>query len=274
MRIVNLHDAGVRNTGDLWAAVGRHAPALGLGGYSWRFFQQSEAQDAGRFGDAIVLGGGGVCAPYYPWLKALSEIPEDRLKDCVAWGIGTNYHDVRRHLRGRAPEIARAGLKYPDWVKRITDGGGLVGVRDAGAPYPWVPCASCMLPQLEALRAKDPTRDVVGYEHFEYPLRVPVHTLQSIVPLAVALEHLASAETILTNSYHGAYWGTLLGRKVVVVDAFSSRFRFMKHPPAFADSPADWEAAEARAVTYPAALEECRLANLSFASTVRAKFRI
>lgn len=270
MRIVNLHDAGARNVGDLWAAVGRHAFALGLGRHTWKFYQQSAAQEAGRFGDVIVLGGGGVGGPYYPWLKALGEIPGDRLKDCVAWGIGTNYHDVHRHLRAHAPEVLRAGLTYPAWVDRLAAGGALIGVRDFGAPYAWVPCASAMLPQFDACRSMRPTVPAVAYEHHEHPLAVDLPKLSNAAPLDEALAHLGSGEVVVTNTYHGAYWGTLMGRRVVAAESFSNRLRFMKHAPAFADRAADWKTVDLKA--YPLALEECRDANLAFAGRVKERF--
>ena len=272
MRIVALRDTRTKNVGDLAVSPVLYADALDLGAHVWKSIDYTAASMALRFGDVLLLGGGGIAGSFFPWRKAFGAIPTERLKDVVAWGVGTNYHDYRATLVNSGKVEKRRGLEYPAWVQRIHDGGGLVGVRDVGAPYPWVPCTSCMMPQLEALRATEPTRDVVGYGHFEVPLRVPVHQLTNDVPLGVALAHLASADTIVTNSYHGAYWGALLGRKVVVVDAFSNRFRFMKHPPAFADSPADWEAAAALAVTYPAALEECRVANLAFANMFRARF--
>jgi hypothetical protein len=39
-------------------------------------------------------------------------------------------------------------------------------------------------------------------------------------------------QVIVTSTYHGMFWGTLLQRKVVVVNAFSSKFFTFRYPPA------------------------------------------
>lgn len=272
MRILNLLQANTQNVGDLWAAPARHVYALGLDGHVWKVLDQSVAGDAFRYGDAVVIGGGGNLAPYFPWMKAFGQLPEGRLSKVAIWGAGTNYHDVHRHLRGRAPEVRRTGLVYPDWVERLASAGALIGVRDFGAPYSWVPCASAMLPQFDAFRAMRPTVPAVAYEHHEHPLEVELPKLSNAAPLDAALAHLASGEVIITNTYHGAYWGTLMGRRVVAAESFSNRLRFMKHPPAFVDKAAEWNTVDLKA--YPLALEECRDANLAFAVRVKERFGI
>jgi hypothetical protein len=71
---------------------------------------------------------------------------------------------------------------------------------------------------------------------------------------------LGSGSIILTNSYHGAYWGTLLGRKVVIIRPFSSRFFHMRHQPAITESQ-NWQGTLSKARHFPEALAECRQAN-------------
>jgi exopolysaccharide biosynthesis predicted pyruvyltransferase EpsI len=79
---------------------------------------------------------------------------------------------------------------------------------------------------------------------------------------------LGSAETVVTNSYHGAYWATLLGRRVVVVDPFSTKFFFLKHRPVIA-ALQDYTKAISRTRIYPESLSECREANLNFSVKVK-----
>jgi hypothetical protein len=270
VRIVNLLQANTQNVGDHWTAPARHAAALGLDGHVWKILDQTIAGAAFRFGDVVVIGGGGNLAPYFPWMKAFGELPEGKLSKVAVWGAGTNYHDVHRHARGRAPEVRRAGLTYPDWLKRLADGGAVIGVRDVGAPYQWVPCASALLPHFDRLRATRPTVPAVAYEHLERPLDVDLPKLSNAAQLEEALAHLASGEVVVTNTYHGAYWATLLGRRVVAAEAFSNRLRFMKHQPAFVESVANWASVDLTA--YPLALEECRDANLEFAGVIKERF--
>ena len=44
-----------------------------------------------------------------------------------------------------------------------------------------------------------------------------------------ALAFLASGETVITSTYHGAYWGLMLGRKVIVVP-WATKFLGFRHP--------------------------------------------
>ena len=46
---------------------------------------------------------------------------------------------------------------------------------------------------------------------------------------------LGSAETVVTDSYHGAYWAQLLGKNVHVA-SWSVKFDHMKHQPNFLES--------------------------------------
>ena len=85
--------------------------------------------------------------------------------------------------------------------------------------------------------------------------------MQNEVAFAEAVTFLASGETIITNSYHGAFWGTLLGRKVVVVDAYSSKLHCLKFAPAIADG-VDWRSA--RPAAHPGALADARRATSDF----------
>ena len=46
-------------------------------------------------------------------------------------------------------------------------------------------------------------------------------------------DYVANSRSIITNSYHVAYWGTLMSKKVVVIDKFSSKFDYYKYKPEF-----------------------------------------
>jgi hypothetical protein len=70
----------------------------------------------------------------------------------------------------------------------------------------------------------------------------------------------------VTSSSHGAYWATLLGRKVVGIPT-SSKFYSLHHPVPLSH-PADWQRFMKLARSYPDALEECRAANRTFFTKV------
>ena len=85
--------------------------------------------------------------------------------------------------------------------------------------------------------------------------------------LYLIIEILGSSDTVITNSYHGVYWATLLGRKVVCIP-WGSKFNMFKHPPTMATE-RNWVEKIEKAKSYPEALEDCRKANIAFYNDVK-----
>lgn len=211
---------------------------------------------AGYFGEAcdvMLIGGGGICWPgfgnYFDKLLP-AETP------VIAWGIGKNTHGQSRS-------------DYPRWLHRCE----MVGVRDWNEVFQWVPCASCMSPEFD--KPREIKHKFVIYDHVQRRLPISIdHTpaMNNVTPRTIgeALDFLGSGEYVFTNSYHGVYWATLLGRKVVA-HAWSSRFFYMRHPPAFImdpSRPGNWKDIISSTTTYPTALEECREANKAYYAEV------
>jgi hypothetical protein len=152
---------------------------------------------------------------------------------------------------------------YPDYLEYFNK----VGIRDWNTNHSWVPCASCMHPALYKKYAIK--NDVVFFEHKKQLIKdfgvdsIP-RFINSGSNIDQTIELLGSANIILTNSYHGAYWGVLLGKKVIVVDAWSSKFLSMKHTPWLLPDTRDWKAAIDNVTIYNNALDECRVATEEF----------
>ncbi len=174
-----------------------------------------------KWGDHIILGGGGV----FTFESRLQMLIETGCH-VLTWGAGSNSTE-HQHIH------------YPGFM----DGFLLQGLRDYPTTYDWVPCASCMHSIFD--QNVEITTDSVVYGHKSQP----VNTSSSIEEVVA---FIGSAETIYTDSYHGAYWAILLGRKVVV-DPWSSKFYGFKWPIATSKK-------QTRSV-YPEALEEARAAN-------------
>ena len=199
-------------------------------------------------GKFVVVGGGGPLGVYSNEVRLFSQAHPAGL---VAWGLGTN----------------RLGHMAPDYSD--LNGYGLVGCRDWGSPFEWVPCVSCMSPLLDEIRKTVPTSQAVVFVHKNRSWwRTGCPEKSNLGDdLESVLRVLASGDVVLTNSYHGAYWATLLGRGVVIADPWSSKFLYMKHRHVMTR----WEDAKksiGRAVRYPNALEECRIANMRFSDKV------
>lgn len=197
--------------------------------------------------DVLVIGGGGLFHPAF--LGAMQRAVETNPAKIVVWGAGANQHGKTQ------PE-------YPEWLSRCD----LVGVRDFGTTHRWVPCASCMHPELS--KSIKPSHKVVVYRHATVPGNIPTIDGAPLLTNYVgsmeeALRFLGSGEFVLTNTYHGMYWATLLGRKVIVYP-FSTRHLFAKHRPTIATPDDKLEDLMSQAVSYTDALTECRVVNEKF----------
>ncbi len=172
----------------------------------------------------------------------------------IAWGIGSSRHGDTE--------------PWPD-----PHGFALVGVRewseDRERAGLWAPCASCMSPlfDVEYLVEREAVLFVNANEGIRtrYPVAVGLQPfMKNDRPMDEIVPFLGSAEVIVTDSYHGIYWGTLLGRKVVAVP-YSSKFYGFRYPPAYSRNHGlDWRAEALGARVYPDALEECRSATRAF----------
>ncbi|WP_458098016.1 polysaccharide pyruvyl transferase family protein [Roseomonas sp. WA12] len=217
-----------------------------------------------RFADAktIVVGGGGLLNIdfFEPALLKISELRTKGQK-LALWGAGHNAWTIGdwRLLKQRV-DLEKYGFD-------------LIGIRDHNQPYSWVPCVSCMHPIFDGNR-KDPQHEVGMYAHagslnnpnFKKQLPSNLPLLSNSASFEEAVDFIQSCKLVLTDSYHGLYWATLLGRKVIGFPS-SSKFYDCKFPAPLCD-PQDWRRYERMALTYPEALDECREANKNFAQRV------
>lgn len=236
MSIVAVHHRNTTNLGDLVCSPAQY---FDFGDVTFVDVHEQLPE-----AEAYLFGGG---AMYNRAIRA--EVPGIK----IAWGLGqTNRGKLK--TEGRAPS---------DFA--------LFGSRDVGQDgAEWVPCASCMSPLFD--KQYDIKHDVVGYWNF-YPDKTVPRPRISGIPTEVnrcsferAIEFLGSGQKILTNSYHGAFWGTLLGREVVIINPYSSKFYGLKHQPQRA-SQDTWQGVRSR--LFPEALAECRQATLNFHDKVR-----
>jgi len=180
----------------------------------------------------------------------------------IVWGAGHN---------GNYEKKFKGNLEYPTWLRNFD----LVGVRDYAQEYEWVPCASCMHP---AFRKKYTIKnEVIWFEHKKQLIKstefgnepIP-RFINSGNNIEQTIELLGSANIIITNSYHGAYWGSLLGKRVIVTEAWSSKFNAMKHEPYFLQKGEYWKDYVGEAKEYPGALDQCISATEEYWKKVKS----
>ena len=295
MNIIEFHRLDQNNPGDWYSNPCRYFfPDVETS----RYDVDNVRKTTWKQNDTIIVGGGGLLGNEnfdtlmnriltHPDLLILEDILETKLKNCspenklvlykwkekiqhstiqaiesidrtlgprILWGVGHN---------SKEKDIDSYDVAYPEYIKKFH----LVGIRDFDSDYRWVPCASCMHPGFD--KEYEIQNEVVWFEHKKklidskwfdvLPAPRMVNVGQNMEQI---LEFLGSAETVVTNSYHGVYWATLLGRKVVCVP-WGSKFNMFKHPPTMANE-RTWSDMIESATSYPSALSECRDANIEF----------
>lgn len=245
--IFNIHRTDKTNVGDLASSPAKY----------FEFLEDAEVKDIGYCKNvgllenkSLVIGGGGLLGTDF-FDKRIEIIRQAKAKHKILWGAGHNAHDSKEII-------------MPDFLKSFD----LVGVRDYGTEYEWVPCVSCLSPLFDL--AYEVKYDVVVYDQVKHAqINLPGITKMSndVNDFAKVVEFLGSAELVITSSYHGAYWATLLGKKVLLMNVFSSKFYGYKHPIQVV-SEEDWQEKAKEAKVYPEALQECRKANYAFAEKV------
>lgn len=202
----------------------------------------------------IIVGGGGLIWQCH---SQMERIALEKNKNIVSWGLGHNSHFVKGEEN------------YPSWMSNYD----LHGIRDYDKGYNYVPCVSCMHRGFDKKYSIE--NDIVFYSHGENEIDIDVDIprMSNFNPnIDHIIEFIGSAEHVLTNTYHGIYWATLLKKKVAIISPFSSRFSTMKHKQPFCDHTNWKEVLFEKTQIYPDYLDECRSLNVQHYRKVKELF--
>lgn len=194
---------------------------------------------------------------YLEKLKTTTNSPNTAI-----WGAGVN-----KEIEDKKNNSV---LSLPNWISWFN----LIGIRDDPSPYRWVPCASCMHPAFDKTYTE--TNEFIFFEHKKQLIK-PMEFGSFPMPrftnaganFEQTIEILGSAKNIITNSYHGVYWGTLLGKTVYCAGNWSSKFFYFRHKPTMIGKTTDLSRHLKKAKPYKNALDECRLATTEFWKEVK-----
>lgn len=273
MKIINIHRKATPNRGDLASAPCQYFPQLNeainmdiLGYKDTNEEKREKWLSRLNAADLVILGGGGLLS-----MPKFAEGIELVCKkdNVVVWGPG--YNDIKIKSWNGLGEIS---------IENQLQNAKLIGIRDCQSIYEWVPCSSCMSDSFD--KQYETKHDIVVFENFtvnnllpfvdELGIKKSQYMNNFKTPLNEVIEFLASGELVISNSFHGVYWATLLGKKVLGIPT-SSKFYSLKHAVPLC-SIKDWQRYSKLARTYPEALEECREANIKFKEKVMDKFKI
>ena len=217
-----VHRNDKSNPGDYWSRPNHYFPISAN-----RILDISEIKDL-RTSEPIIFGGGGLLGRV-TWDPNVEKLVKEN--KVILWGAGQNYYGQKK--KGDLVGI-HVESKLPEYIKYFAK----VGLRDYDLGYDWVPCASCMHPALSKAKKIKPNKSVIGVEHTKIKFKSPLFTSIShnIQPnnLEEFLCHIAQYREVITNTYHGAYWSLLLGKKVIV-QPWSSKFNNLKWNYAITD---------------------------------------
>lgn len=217
-KLINLHVIDNKNIGDLYSVPSQYFdfPGLRVENRDIRHINRENLQHFAN--QHIIIGGGGLASQrFVDAFKQLQSIKSN--SKLIIWGIGQQDY---------SSSYVNNALQFN--YQPYTQGFDLVGIRDSHYHKHWVPCASCMHPSFD--KKREIKHEFVVFSHKKFQIEFPGFPSMnnSSQNLEEILDFLGSGETILTSSYHGAYWGTLLGRKVLTFP-FNSKFYTFKHLP-------------------------------------------
>ena len=264
---MNIHRLDNTNVGDWWSPPGRYFP-----------FKPSPVLDIINSNqipnnkEIYIIGGGGLGRPFFrEHLERLKR--KDRQYKLIAWGVGSDIEENKEGI------IFKDLINGKDLLGNYFDGFDEVGTRvyDPKKTHTWVPCASSMHPSFFNYRDKLPNKKIGVYLHKRVPLKnIEINQYDFITNdgqnIDEKLDFLSYYEFIITNTYHGVFWGTLLKRKVLCIPFKSGLYSF-KHSPHYISDILKTSDLD-MCVKYENALEECRAANINFFSYLTNKYGI
>lgn len=268
----------IKNVGDWWSVPSLYLPMSMEGS-----FDLAKPEEIPNLPGVAILGGGGLGRKNFePFIQSL--LRPDRAYRVIGWGLGADSVTRKGEVLTEPTDMATL-LSYFDGLDEI---GTRIFPDSNGYPddrYRWVPCASCLSPLFQELRQLPTLYRTSVYEHLRESLLPHIsghgrlwnsifgshqYLTNRGIDLRAKLTFMAQSEFIITNSYHGVYWGTLLARKVICVPFKNGLFSF-KHAPTYLDQDGLASAMERASVNH-VALDECRDANIRFFKDMASKY--
>ena len=242
--IIELHRRTPNNVGDYYCNPSRYFP---IDCVTRELITETDAKN-----NTVIIGGGGLI--HKKFNNNIKNIIDQKPNKTIIWAIGHNFSP-------KAQKKSQVDY-YPDHIMNCN----LVGIRDYIDGYKkyYLPCVSCMHPAFD--KTYEIKNEVVFYTHafkskFQ-PSKNDIVMSNSEKDFDKVISFLGSANTVVTDSYHGAYWAQLLGKDVRVL-SWSVKFDHMKYPPSFLEHITKWQDVK---INLPPAgyLDESRELNIQF----------
>lgn len=212
-------------------------------------------------GNIYIIGGGGILNTSYSYNKMYKGL--NMFHKYILWGAGVNKVIPENIGHKLVPNCKDPQM---DNLEKFT----LIGRRDYGDFVgEYVPCVSC---KLEGLQKKYTIKRKIGVVKHMSQHRIGSLESESLSMLLGAkhgapsidhlLEFIGSSEIIVTSAYHGMYWATLMGKRVIIQQPCSNKFLYFKYKPIVYSGNLEEDIEKTQ--TYPNSLQECIELNDKF----------
>lgn len=173
--------------------------------------------------DVVILGGGGLFNVLEPFNQAINRV----LSLCdhvIAWSCGFNTHNEKM-----PSDIDPTPIDFDKFM--------LTTIRDYDHPsgIDYLPCPSVKALIIDKDRKPLRKYGILYHRNLSEINQLPFDSISNNESITRINDFILDSEAIVTNSYHGAYWASLLERKVIVVNKFSSKFDWFKYAPEFTE---------------------------------------
>jgi len=222
----------------------------------------------------IIIGGGGLGTDFFRnKINILLDLKKKFQLKIIGWGLGYDIKNNKSHeLISNTNNI----------ISDIFDGFDFVGTRvylkniTKESNLFYVPCSSCMHDAFFTFRKQQKNNKKIGvYSHKRVLLNSFFpdydHLTNEGMDLLKVLNFISSYEFIVTNSYHGVFWATLLNKKVICAPFKSGLYSF-KDKPYYINKYFIDDHILQSTKSFPYALEESRDYNFKFYKYIYEKF--
>ena len=164
--------------------------------------------------ERINILGGGVQDSFY-----INKVQVLGLKynQSILWGVGQSIkYSMTPHFINKLP--------FAFW-----------GLRDIDSTHQenFLPCVSCLHPMLDLPQTDSKTLIFLNFDKKLTDKNIQTALQEKFGHYTILynncsikefIQHFQSCNKIITNSFHGAYWGLLAGKRVSLIGCYSSKF--------------------------------------------------
>jgi exopolysaccharide biosynthesis predicted pyruvyltransferase EpsI len=212
-KIYFLHHHDRPNIGDILSGPYRYFDFGNYHKLSWDSDMLSYTNSMEK-NSTLVMGGG----IYFTKNKKIFRKVVEHSKNFIGWGLGLDPRD---------------NLQYIDKFDLLGTRERQISIINNKNIF-YVPCASCMKKEFSINNNPNETREFHMHINGGFntksilsaikQLGLEVSQTSTLDNFQTIFSSLSSANIIITNSYHGAYWASLLRKKVIVIKTVVPKF--------------------------------------------------